>query len=90
LYTGGNGLDEERTTAATKQVQSWRRSGELPFPEVSGSRKEELAGTVDYPPKGSPGAYDPKGYVQETAEPLSGRTVEMEDNGIDDSTGKRT
>lgn len=56
LYTGGDGLDEERTAAATQQVQSWRRAGELPFPKMAASKIEKLAGSVDYPPQGSPNA----------------------------------
>ena len=48
-----DGIDEARTTAAEEQVKAWRASGELPFPHMPESRREELKETLDYPPKGS-------------------------------------
>lgn len=72
LYLGRDaGLDEERGEAATQAVQSWRRSGRLPFPNMADSRREELADTLDYPPRGSPRAFNPESAERETAEPLS-------------------
>ncbi len=38
------------------EVQAWRDSGALPFPNVTEERAGELKNTLDYPPKGSPGA----------------------------------
>ncbi|MEE8212801.1 MAG: mechanosensitive ion channel family protein [Acidiferrobacterales bacterium] len=54
LYLGrDNGLDAERSEAAVKEVRSWRRSGELPFPRFSAEKVDRLEGTLDYPPRGS-------------------------------------
>ncbi len=54
VYMGKDGgLDETARDAAEQQVQAWRRSGQLPFPRLSEKRQEALAGTLDYPPKGS-------------------------------------
>ena len=47
------GLDEERSKAASEQVEAWRRSGKLPFPQMSPSQVDEFADTLDYPPRGS-------------------------------------
>ena len=72
LYWGrDDGLDKERSSEAMQQVKSWRKSGQLPFPQLAASRIEQLADTLDYPPRGSPGA-DPSGAaVTEAAESLS-------------------
>ncbi len=48
------GLDEKRGKATIEQVKAWRRSGKLPFPQMSQSQVDELADTLDYPPNGSP------------------------------------
>jgi MscS family membrane protein len=75
LYVGRDeGLDAERGEAAAQQVQSWRRSGQLPFPHMARSRREQLAGTLDYPPRGSPDARHPEALEAEKAEPLSKET----------------
>ena len=50
------GLDLERSDAAMQEVKSWRRSGRFPFPRMAASRIEELAGSIEYPPYGSPDA----------------------------------
>ncbi len=50
------GLDEENGRAAAAQVQAWRESGSLPFPEFAKETKEALAGSLSYPPAGSPHA----------------------------------
>ena len=72
LYLGrDNGLDEERSDQAIRQVQSWRNAGELPFPNMARSHREQLADTLDYPPHGSPDAHYPQVQEGETAEPLS-------------------
>ena len=65
------GLDTERGDSATEQVQSWREAGQLPFPNMTGSRREQLADTLDYPPRGSPDAFDSQPLESDAAEPLS-------------------
>jgi MscS family membrane protein len=59
IYTS-DGLDKEQADAATRQVQSWRESGELPFPKMTAAEIGKLADTGDYPPRGSPGAGKPE------------------------------
>ncbi len=78
LYLGrDDGLDEERSDAARQKLQSWRRSGRLPFPNMPAAKADQLAGTLDYPPRGSPDAYAPEAQTPEAAEPLSaGEPVE--------------
>ena len=72
LYLGRDGgLDAERGDAAMEQVQSWRDTGQLPFPNMASSRREQLADTLDYPPRGSPDALNPKSPESEASEPLS-------------------
>ena len=72
LYLGRDGgLDEERGDAAMHQVQSWRGTGQLPFPNMASSRREQLADTLDYPPRGSPEAFNPESPEGEATEPLS-------------------
>ena len=57
LYLGrDDGLDEERSHSAMANVAAWRRAGQLPFPTMEAAKAEALAGTLDYPPYGSPGA----------------------------------
>ena len=66
-----SGLDTERGEAAMEQVRSWRDAGQLPFPNMASSHREQLADTLDYPPRGSPDALDPESPESEAAEPLS-------------------
>jgi MscS family membrane protein len=57
LYLGrDNGLDAGRTNAAETQVRNWRDEGRLPFPDFAPERKDQLRGSLVYPPKGSPGS----------------------------------
>ncbi len=75
LYLGRDGgLDEERGDAAMHQVQSWRGTGQFPFPNMASSRRQQLADTLDYPPRGSPDAFDPEFPEGEAVEPLSTET----------------
>ena len=68
VYLGRDGgLDEERGDAAMHQVQSWRGIGQLPFPNMASSRREQLADTLDYPPRGSPEAVNPESAGGEAA-----------------------
>jgi hypothetical protein len=52
-------------------MQSWREAGQLPFPQMAGFRREQLANTLDYPPRESPDAFDSQSLESEVAEPLS-------------------
>jgi MscS family membrane protein len=75
LYVGRDkGLDAEQGEAAIQQVRSWRRSGHLPFPHMARNRREQLADTLDYPPRGSPDASHLDAVEAEEAEPLSKET----------------
>jgi len=57
VYFGrDNGLDACRTSAAETQVQSWRDEGRLPFPDFAPEQKDQLRGSLVYPPEGSPGS----------------------------------
>ena len=51
----GAGLDAEATTKAEALVRRWRDEDRLPFPEHEAGYRFELANTLDFPPKGSPG-----------------------------------
>jgi MscS family membrane protein len=55
LYFGrDNGLDASRTSAAETQVRSWRDQGRLPFPDFAPEQKDQLCGSLVFPPTGSP------------------------------------
>jgi len=72
LYMGrDDGLDNERTEASVKQVQTWRKAGKLPFPRLAPDRIDQLKGTLDYPPRGSVEIGLPEEEMPEAAEPLS-------------------
>ena len=86
LYMGRDGgLDEERSETAAQQVKSWRRSWTLPFPGLPSERIDQLEGTLDYPPRGSPEAASPEALPSESAEPLS---AEPEDEDEDEGKSK--
>lgn len=54
LYVASDeGLDAERAAAAASQVKAWREGNSMPLPWLPASRQGELAGTLDYPPRGS-------------------------------------
>lgn len=79
LYMGRDGgLDKDRSDAAIKKVKSWRKSGKLPFPKLSASRMNKLAGTLDYPPSGSPDATTLEPQESEAPEPLSSEPISTE------------
>lgn len=81
LYVGrDDGLDKERSDNAQKLVDDWRRDGNLPFPAPTEEQIEKLANTLDYPPRGSPGAGAPQAQAPEASEPLSA----VEPSDIDD------
>lgn len=57
LYMGRDaGLDGDRTAASEAEVAAWRQRNDLPFPALRSERIDELQDSLDYPPKGSPGA----------------------------------
>jgi MscS family membrane protein len=57
LYLGrDDGLDEKRSEQAEQEVRAWRERGELFLPRFPADRIASLAGTLDWPPKGSPAA----------------------------------
>ena len=51
-----DGLDEERTMEAEKQLQALREARILPFPDFTDDYRWELKDRLDYPPAGSPDA----------------------------------
>jgi len=51
----GKGLLPEAIEKAESLVKRWREENRLPFPEHETGFRFELANTLDYPPKGSPG-----------------------------------
>jgi MscS family membrane protein len=48
------GVDVDRGRKAEAEVEQWRASGKLPFPEFEAEERERLEDVLDYPPKGSP------------------------------------
>jgi MscS family membrane protein len=57
----GKGLNEELARKAEAQVKKWRKKDELYLPSFPKEKIEELRGSLDYPPTGSPGALDSGG-----------------------------
>jgi hypothetical protein len=47
------GLDVDRGRKAEAEVEQWRASGKLPFPEFEAKERERLEDVLDFPPKGS-------------------------------------
>lgn len=55
VYLGrDSGLDQDRGTAAAREVQKWRDEKRLPFPEFDFAERAEMAGTIAFPPESSP------------------------------------
>jgi MscS family membrane protein len=50
------GLDPERAREAEARVAEWRAEGTLPFPDSDPARAAARRGSLDWPPKGSPGS----------------------------------
>jgi small-conductance mechanosensitive channel len=48
------GLDSERARETEEQVEGWRASDQLPFPEFEKSLRWQLQDILDFPPRGSP------------------------------------
>jgi MscS family membrane protein len=56
-YLGRDGgLDEQESRRAEARVAEWREKGELPFPNHPDSARQEIWNTLEWPPRGSPGA----------------------------------
>jgi MscS family membrane protein len=47
------GLNEESSKRAETTVDTWRKSGTLPFPEFDNELRREIEDRLDYPPEGS-------------------------------------
>ena len=72
LYHGQDGgLDEQLGKTAAEEVARWRQKGQLPFPDLADRRQEELAGTLDYPPRGSVARSAHEATADVESEPLS-------------------
>jgi MscS family membrane protein len=63
----GHGLVPEEIEKAETLVRRWREDNRLPFPEHETGFRFELANTLDYPPKGSPGNRNER-PIQQAAE----------------------
>ena len=72
-----------------QQVEAWRSTRHLPFPRMEPSRRENLADTLDYPPRGSPDAYRKDSLDTEHAEPLSAQSEEENMETDDMETQRR-
>jgi MscS family membrane protein len=84
LYMGrDDGLDSERSDAVVQQVKSWRSSSRLPFPNMSTSRMDQLAGTLDYPPHGSSESRMAQEPSTEAVESLSAEPQSDEEDGVE-------
>jgi len=89
LYMGrDDGLDVERGEKATKEVESWRKAGKLPFPRLTADRIEQLKGTLDYPPRGSVEAGSIAAQVWETSEGLSAKQDDEDGSDRESSSQK--
>jgi len=90
LYMGrDDGLDVGRGETAAKEVDSWRKTGKLPFPRLSPDRIEQLSGTLDYPPRGSVEAGSIESQVWETSEGLSAEPLDEDQSEREAPSQKR-
>lgn len=81
IYMGKDkGLDEAVRDAAEQQVETWRRSGRLPFPRLSEEQQASLEGTLDYPPKGS---FEASGEAVQTGAESERLSIEPIDDATD-------
>jgi MscS family membrane protein len=54
VYLGrDSGLDKEKTTAVSREVQQWRENGKLPFPDYAPADISEFSNSLPYPQPGS-------------------------------------
>ena len=63
--TRDKGVDARRQGTAEAEVDKWRASGTLPFPEFEAEERRRLGNVLDYPPKGSPDYVRSAGAVDE-------------------------
>jgi MscS family membrane protein len=90
VYMGRDrGLDKDRSDEALNKVEFWRRSGQLPFPKLSASKMEQLEGTLDYPPVGSPDAISSKNRPTEVSESPSAEPLSAEPKNKDTGSAKK-
>jgi len=95
LYMGKDtGLDPELGEKARQEVASWRRKGQLPFPNFHNSWLERLGGRIHYPPQGSPDFYATQEELAEGGEPLSDTSMQQDAEQVDhdqpvDDTGRK-
>jgi MscS family membrane protein len=87
VYMGqDHGLDQERANAAVEQVETWRKSGRLPFPRLPIDRLDQIEDTLDYPPRGSPEASGDEMLSPDATQQPSTKRLHSKD---DDKTDKR-
>jgi MscS family membrane protein len=90
LYLGrDDGLDVESAKRAAKEVETWRKAGNLPFPRLTADRIEQLKGTLDYPPRGSVEAGTFESQEWETPEGLSAKPVDEDGKDREPPSQKR-
>jgi MscS family membrane protein len=90
LYMGhDDGLDTDRGKKAVKEVESWRRTGKLPFPRLAPDRIEQLRETLDYPPRGSFEAGSIESQIWETSEGLSAEPEDEDQSDHEPPSPKR-
>ena len=91
LYMGkDNGLDEAAGRKAMEQVEAWRRSGQLPFPNPSPEVLESINDTLDFPPRGSPEASREDLEATAGTERLSGELPAEKPDEKEENGGHRT
>jgi MscS family membrane protein len=85
------GLDDAKTKSSIGKVREWRRARELPFPNFSKSRRENIEDSLRYPPPGSPEFNGPDSELPSEEEPLSSadRGSELETKDGDLETGPK-
>jgi MscS family membrane protein len=53
-YTRDTGIDTARGEQTEGEVRQWREEQRLPFPDYDFAERAEMAGTLPFPPEGSP------------------------------------
>jgi MscS family membrane protein len=53
-FTRDTGVDAARGAASEAEVRQWREEKRLPFPDYDFAERAEMAGTLPFPPEGSP------------------------------------
>ncbi|MGI9350176.1 MAG: hypothetical protein ACR2O3_01325 [Rhizobiaceae bacterium] len=77
--------DQDKGEIAIKEVEAWRKSGKLPFPNITPKDIETISDSLDYPPKGSVQTSLSATKPENESEPLSTQQIEepqsSENNG---------